>query len=166
MPPRNVPPPVIAPRSRGLPRPVRSPVSDSPSEKAMLTPAPRAVAAPVKKAVSGWWVASTTANIGARVDSDPSISPLSAGWTRLSRNDWLSAAAAGEVLASVAVVMSLVPSVSWPQRRWRQGEAASHRRVIRGGPVRESMDFEQFKTERLDPREHAVERGLVRQDAG
>src|SRR6201997_2939374 len=87
MPPRKVPPPVIAPRSTGLPRPVRSPVSDSPSEKAMLTPAPRAVAAPVKNAVSGRWVARATAKIGARVDSEPSISPLSAGWTRSSRND-------------------------------------------------------------------------------
>ena len=106
MPPTNVPPPVIAPRSIGLPRPVRSPVSDSPSEKAMLTPAPRAVAAPVKNAVSGWWVARTTAKIGARVDSDPSISPLSAGWTRLSRNDRLSVAT-GEVSASVVVVMSV-----------------------------------------------------------
>ena len=91
MPPRKVPPPVIAPRSTGLPRPVRSPVSDSPSEKAMLTPAPRAVAAPVKNAVSGRWVASATAKMGARVDREPSISPLSAGCTRLSKNDWLSA---------------------------------------------------------------------------
>src|SRR6185503_5124345 len=64
-----------------------SPVSDRPSEKAMLTPAPRAVAAPVKNAVSGRWVASATAKMGARVDSDPSIRPLSAGWTRSSRND-------------------------------------------------------------------------------
>src|ERR1700751_5734914 len=87
MPPAKVPPPVIAPRSTGLPRPVRSPVSERPSEKAMLTPAPRAVAAPVKNAVSGRWVAGATAKIGARVDSDPSIRPLSAGWTRSSRND-------------------------------------------------------------------------------
>ena len=106
MPPANVPPPVIAPRSTGLPRPVRSPVSDSPSEKAMLTPAPRAVAAPVKNAVSGWWVARTTANIGARVDSDPSISPLSAGWTRLSRNDWLSWRLVTASRLYVLVVMS------------------------------------------------------------
>jgi hypothetical protein len=38
---------VIAPRRAGLPRPVRSPVSESPSENAMLTPAPSAVASPV-----------------------------------------------------------------------------------------------------------------------
>ena len=37
----------------------------------MLIPAPRAVAAPVKNAVSGRWVASATAEIGARVDSEP-----------------------------------------------------------------------------------------------
>ena len=32
----NVPPPVIEPRTIGLPRPVSSPVSDRPSENAML----------------------------------------------------------------------------------------------------------------------------------
>jgi hypothetical protein len=53
----------------------------------MLTPAPRAVAAPVKNAVSGRCVARATAKMGASVDSDPSISPLSAGCTRMSRND-------------------------------------------------------------------------------
>ena len=56
----------------------------------MLTPAPMAVAAPVKNAVSGRWVASATAKMGASVDNDPSISPLSAGWTRRSRKDWVS----------------------------------------------------------------------------
>src|SRR5580700_1704565 len=150
MPPRNVPPPVIAPRSRGLPRPVRSPVSDSPSEKAMLTPAPRAVAAPVKNAVSGWWVASTTANIGARVDSDPSISPLSAGWTRLSRNDWLSAVA-GEASAWVIVVMS---------------SSFGGMEGMVGGPGFQTPDLEQLQTERLDPAQHAVQCGLVRKGAG
>src|ERR1700683_1556407 len=137
MPPANVPPPVIAPRSTGLPRPVRSPVSDRPSEKAMLTPAPRAVAAPVKNAVSGWWVASTTANIGARVDSDPSISPLSAGWTRLSRNDWLSVVT-GEVSACVIVVMS-ESFLSWVTRSWGEGgdrEQAQDREQDREGQHR------------------------------
>src|SRR5215469_7023798 len=102
MPPAKVPPPVIAPRSTGLPRPVRSPVSDRPSEKAMLTPAPRAVATPVKNAVRGRWVARATAKIGARVDNDPSISPLSAGWTRVSRNLWVPVGSCG----SLTVVMS------------------------------------------------------------
>lgn len=107
MPPAKVPPPVIAPRSTGLPRPVRSPVSDRPSEKAMLTPAPRAVAAPVKNAVSGRWVASTTAKMGARVDNDPSISPLSAGWTRLSKNDWISTGS-GEIRTCAMVLLVLI----------------------------------------------------------
>jgi hypothetical protein len=50
-------------------------------------------------------VASTTANIGANVESDPSISPLSAGWTRSSRNDRLPAVT-GEISACVIVVLS------------------------------------------------------------
>ena len=91
MPPRNVPAPVIAPRAYGFPRPVRSPVSDSPSEKAMLTPAPIAVASPARNAYRGWWVASATAKIGASVDSDPSINPVIAGCTRFSRKDFLGA---------------------------------------------------------------------------
>src|ERR1700755_3636817 len=48
----------------------------------MLTPAPSAVASPVKNAVRGSCVARTTAKIGASVDREPSISPLSAGCTR------------------------------------------------------------------------------------
>src|SRR5919197_702639 len=84
-PPANVPPPVMAPRTTGRPRPVSSPVSESPSENAMLTPAPSAVARPAKKAVRGWWVARTTAKIGASVESEPSMRPLSAGCTRCSR---------------------------------------------------------------------------------
>src|SRR5215469_10372516 len=106
MPPAKVPPPVIAPRSTGLPRPVRSPVSDRPSEKAMLTPAPRAVATPVKNAVRGRWVARATAKMGARVDSDPSISPLSAGWTRVRRNG--TASGLGTVLTGAVPVLVLI----------------------------------------------------------
>src|SRR6266567_6698071 len=135
MPPAKVPPPVIAPRSTGLPRPVRSPVSDSPSEKAMLTPAPRAVAAPVKKAVSGRWVAKATAKMGARVDSDPSISPLSAGWTRVSRNDWLSAGSAamgaGVMVALVVIGMLRSAGNQTPSKAHAgQGEPASPGQVI------------------------------------
>src|SRR5215470_7424629 len=107
MPPAKVPPPVIAPRRTGLPRRVRSPVSDRPSEKAMLTPAPRAVATPVKKAVRGRWVARATAKMGARVDNDPSISPLSAGWTRVSRNDTASLGS-GTVLAGAVALLGLI----------------------------------------------------------
>ena len=63
-------------------------MSDRPSEKAMLTPAPSAVAKPVKNAVCGLCVASTTAKIGASVDNgNNSMSPLSAGCTRWSRNE-------------------------------------------------------------------------------
>src|SRR6266567_1205446 len=113
MPPAKVPPPVIAPRSTGLPRPVRSPVSDRPSEKAMLTPAPRAVATPVKNAVRGRWVARATAKMGARVDNDPSISPLSAGWTRVSRNDRASVGP-GTVLTGAAAVLVLIFDPSIP----------------------------------------------------
>ena len=46
----NVPTPVIVPRMTGLPRPVSSPVSDSPSEKAIEIPAPIAVATPAMNA--------------------------------------------------------------------------------------------------------------------
>jgi len=49
----KVPTPVIEPRTSGLPRPVSSPVSESPSEKAMLIPAPMAVATPAMKASDG-----------------------------------------------------------------------------------------------------------------
>ena len=86
MPPRKVPTPVIEPRTIGLPRPVSSPVSDSASEKPMLIAAPSDVARPAMKAYRVSCEASATAKIGASVDSDPSISPTIAGWTRCSRN--------------------------------------------------------------------------------
>src|SRR5213595_1064621 len=53
----------------------------------MLTPAPMAVARPAKNAYCGRCVASATAKIGARVESEPSIRPVIAGWTRWRRND-------------------------------------------------------------------------------
>ena len=85
MPPTKVPAPVIDPRTNGFPRPVSSPVSDSPSEKAMLMPAPIAVAIPAMKASNGLCVWIAIAKIGARVDRDPSIKPVIAGCTRWSR---------------------------------------------------------------------------------
>ena len=85
MPPTNVPIPVIPPRIIGLPRPVSSPVSESPSENAIEMPAPIAVATPAMKASNGLCVWSAIAKIGARVDSEPSMRPLSAGWTRWRR---------------------------------------------------------------------------------
>ncbi len=56
MPPRNVPTPVIEPRTTGLPRPVSSPVSDSPSENAIEMAAPIAAARPATNASCGWCV--------------------------------------------------------------------------------------------------------------
>src|SRR5215211_1959443 len=102
-PPTNVPPPVIAPRSQGLPRPVNSPVSERASEKPMLTAAPMAVARPAKKAMCGSSVDSATAKIGASVESDPSINPISAGCTRERRN-----ACSSSVKRDSAAALSLV----------------------------------------------------------
>ena len=52
----------------------------------MLTPAPIAVATPAMKAVPVSWVWSAIAKIGASVESEPSIRPIIAGWTRCRRN--------------------------------------------------------------------------------
>ena len=73
-----------------MPRPVSSPVSESPSENAMLIPAPIAVATPAMKASNGLCVWSAIAKIGASVESEPSISPVIAGWTRWRRKACLS----------------------------------------------------------------------------
>ena len=86
MPPMNVPTPVIEPRTTGLPRPVSVPVSERPSENAIEMPAPIAVAMPAMNASNGLCVWSAIAKIGARVESEPSISPAIAGWARWSRN--------------------------------------------------------------------------------
>src|SRR5919198_5864071 len=80
--------PVIEPRMTGFPRPVNSPVSERPSEYAMLIPAAIAVAVPAIKAACGLWVYSATAKIGAIVDNEPSIRPVRAGCTRCRRNAW------------------------------------------------------------------------------
>ena len=69
----------------GLPRPVSSPVSDSPSENAIEIAAPIDVASPAANAYSGLWLTIATEKIGARVESEPSISPTIAGWTRWRR---------------------------------------------------------------------------------
>ena len=81
----NVPRPVIPPRMAGLPRPVSSPVSDRPSEKAIEIPAPIEVARPATKAKNGLWLMSATEKIGASVEREPSISPTMAGCARWSR---------------------------------------------------------------------------------
>ncbi len=51
----------------------------------MLMPAPIAVATPAMNASNVLCVWSTIAKIGARVESDPSIRPVIAGWTRWRR---------------------------------------------------------------------------------
>jgi hypothetical protein len=76
---------VIAPRTIADPRPVCSPVSDSASEKPMLTPAPSAVARPTSSAVLEL-LETAAAKIGASVDTVPSIMPTSDGWTICSTN--------------------------------------------------------------------------------
>ena len=52
----------------------------------MLTAAPRAVARPATKANRVLCEASATPKIGASVDSEPSMRPTIAGWTRCRRN--------------------------------------------------------------------------------
>jgi hypothetical protein len=74
------------PRTHGLPRPLNFPSSDMPSEKAMLIPAPMAVANPTRKAVWLLWVANAAAKTGANEEIDPSINPASPGCTTLSTN--------------------------------------------------------------------------------
>ena len=81
----NVPIPVIPPRTNGLPRPVSSPVSERPSENAIEIPAPIEVARPADEGVERLVAVSAIAKIGASVESEPSISPTIAGWTRWSR---------------------------------------------------------------------------------
>src|SRR5215218_5141214 len=81
MPPTNVATPVIAPRNRGLPRPVSDPSSESPSEKPMLIPAPTAAANPTRNVILGSLVAKAVAKSGANVETDPSIKPTRHGWT-------------------------------------------------------------------------------------
>ena len=77
-PPNAVMTPVMAPRARAVPRPVCYPVSDRPSENAMLMPAPTAVARPTNKAACDP-ERSAAAKIGASVERVPSIKPTSPG---------------------------------------------------------------------------------------
>ena len=82
----NVPRPVIPPRTNGLPRPVSSPVSDRPSENAIeIAGADRGREAGDEARRTACALSSATEKIGASVESEPSISPTIAGWTRWSR---------------------------------------------------------------------------------
>ena len=69
----------------------------------MLTAAPMAVARPAKKAMCGSSVESATAKIGASVESDPSISPISAGWTRERRKACSSSVKRSSVAAPASI---------------------------------------------------------------
>ena len=84
-PPKKVIIPVMPPRTAGLPRPVISPLSESPSENAMLMPAPVAEAMPTKNVVIVLCVAKAVAKMGARVETDPSIRPARPGCTTRKR---------------------------------------------------------------------------------
>ncbi len=86
IPPSAVMPPVMAPRTSGDPRPVCSPVSDSPSEMPMLIPAPSAVESPTTNAVCEF-EETAAAKIGAIEETVPSIMPTSAGCTTRSTNE-------------------------------------------------------------------------------
>src|SRR5262249_13608038 len=84
--PTNVIRPHTLPRSQGLPRPLNLPSSERPSEKAMLMPAPMAVARPTSNAVWLLRVAKAAANRGASEEMEPSIRPARPGWTTPSTN--------------------------------------------------------------------------------
>ena len=86
MPPSVVMAPQIRPRAHGCPRPVRLPSSDNASAKPMLMPAPSDAAIPTRKASQLFLVARAAANTGAKVETEPSISPARPGCTICSTN--------------------------------------------------------------------------------
>ena len=61
-------------------------LSDKPSAKAMDMPTPTAAAKPTKNAVRDLCVANAVAKFGASVETEPSISPASAGCTNRKMN--------------------------------------------------------------------------------
>ena len=52
----------------------------------MLIPAPVAAAVPIKNVICEFCVAKAVAKRGASVEIEPSMSPMSDGWTTLSKN--------------------------------------------------------------------------------
>ena len=80
-PPRVVITPQIVPRIHGAPRPVSEPLSDKPSAMPIEMPAPTEAAMPTRKVSQELPVAKAAAKSGARVETEPSISPTSPGWT-------------------------------------------------------------------------------------
>ena len=71
--------------SSGLPRPVSSPVSERPSEKPMLIAGADRRREAGDERVARVVRREDDAKIGASVDSEPSMSPTIAGWTRWRR---------------------------------------------------------------------------------
>ena len=100
--------PLDKPRFSGEPRPEILPSSCAASVKPIEMPAPTEAERPTRKVVHGFCVAKAVAKIGARVETEPSISPARPGWTQVSRN-WRCAAASS---AEVAVVFLGLPSVA------------------------------------------------------
>ncbi len=70
----------------------------------MLIPAPSAAASPTKSAACEP-ARNAVAKIGARVETVPSISPISAGWTRWSMNR---SSSAGAILPASRATNSLM----------------------------------------------------------
>src|SRR6185503_242034 len=101
--------------------------SDNASAKPMLMPAPTEAASPTLNVASVFPVAKAAANKGASVDTEPSISPASPGWTKRNTNNrraascsWLNA----PDVACASVISSAAASCrcsSWARssRSWR-----------------------------------------------
>ena len=108
IPPTNVPTPVIAPRSGMAAAGQLAGVGEALGERHADRGAERRREAG-DEGVVRVLAAIAIAKIGAIVDSDPSISPVRAGWTRCSRNEWSSAYATSATPgASVSMAMSVM----------------------------------------------------------
>src|SRR5580692_12370766 len=79
IPPAVVINPQMPPRISGAPRPVRLPLSDNASAKPIEIPAPTEAASPTRNVSHVLLDANAAANTGAKVDTDPSISPAKPG---------------------------------------------------------------------------------------
>ena len=78
--------PAAIPRLIGEPRPEMTPSSLAASVKPIEIPAPTEAASPTRNVVHVSWVAKAVAKIGARVETDPSISPANPGCTQVRMN--------------------------------------------------------------------------------
>jgi hypothetical protein len=77
----------------------------------------------------GRWVANATANIGARVESEPSINPVMAGCTRCNRNDCVATA----VETAIVFTSSRRPGHIRVGREQRFDDMKSFARYLRRG---------------------------------